>query len=46
MEFESLLRARVLALGLNATLAAYARANGDALLEREALAGVRRAASP
>jgi aminoglycoside phosphotransferase (APT) family kinase protein len=43
---ESLLRARVLALGLNATLAAYARAEGNEPLEREALAGVRRAATP
>ncbi len=43
---ESLLRARVLALGLNATLAHYAQATGMPALEREARAGVRRAASP
>jgi aminoglycoside phosphotransferase (APT) family kinase protein len=40
---ESLLRARVLALFLSATLARYARATGMAELERESLAGVERA---
>ena len=40
---ESLLVARVLALGLNATLAAYAADIGHVVLEREARAGVERA---
>jgi aminoglycoside phosphotransferase (APT) family kinase protein len=42
---ESLLRARVLALFLCATLARYARAEGMPVLEREALAGLERALS-
>ena len=42
---ESLLLARVLALGLNATLANYARDVGNAALARAALEGVRRAAA-
>ena len=42
---ESLLRARVLALFLCAVLARYARAEGLAAVEAEALAGLRRAAS-
>jgi aminoglycoside phosphotransferase (APT) family kinase protein len=42
----SLLRARVLALMLNATLVHYARALGLDALEREAYAGVLRALSP
>src|SRR4051794_2924668 len=42
---ESLLVARVLALGLNATLANYAVDVGHAALEREARAGVQRALS-
>ena len=42
---ESLLVARVLALGLNATLANYARDVGNAALARAAIDGVRRAAA-
>jgi len=42
---ESLIVARVLALGLNATLANYARDVGNAALARAALEGVRRAAA-
>jgi aminoglycoside phosphotransferase (APT) family kinase protein len=41
---EELIVARVLALGLNATLASYARDLGNRRLEREALAAVNRAA--
>jgi aminoglycoside phosphotransferase (APT) family kinase protein len=40
---ESLLRARVLALFLNATLVRYARSEGRPDVEAEALAGVERA---
>jgi aminoglycoside phosphotransferase (APT) family kinase protein len=40
---ESLMVARVLAIGLCATLALYARDTGNAALEREMLDGVRRA---
>jgi aminoglycoside phosphotransferase (APT) family kinase protein len=43
---ESLLRARVLALFLNATLALYARAEKLPALERECVEGLRRTASP
>ncbi|HSX21990.1 MAG TPA: phosphotransferase, partial [Gaiellaceae bacterium] len=39
---EQLLRARVLALSLSASLAWYARENGMANVEREALAGLER----
>jgi aminoglycoside phosphotransferase (APT) family kinase protein len=46
VEEESLLVARVLALGLNAILASYARSVGNAPLEHEALAGVERTLSP
>jgi aminoglycoside phosphotransferase (APT) family kinase protein len=42
---ESLLRARVLALFLNAILARYGHVQGLASVEEEALAGLRRAAS-
>jgi len=42
---EQLLRARVLALSLSAALAWYGRENGMANVEREALAGLERAAS-
>ncbi|HEY5489242.1 MAG TPA: phosphotransferase [Candidatus Limnocylindrales bacterium] len=42
---ESLIVARVLALGLNATLANYARDVGNAALARAALEGVERAAA-
>ncbi len=42
VEEEELLVARVLALGLNATLAAYARDVGNLVLETAALAGVDR----
>ena len=42
---EELLVARVLALGLNATLANYARDLGNSRLEQEALAAVHRAAA-
>jgi aminoglycoside phosphotransferase (APT) family kinase protein len=42
----SLLRGRVLALMLNATLVPYARVHGLGALEREALAGLERAATP
>jgi aminoglycoside phosphotransferase (APT) family kinase protein len=42
---EELLVARVLALGLNAILANYARDMGNARLEKEALAAVHRAAA-
>jgi aminoglycoside phosphotransferase (APT) family kinase protein len=42
---ESLLVARVLALGLNATLANYARDVGNACLTRAAIEGVKRAAA-
>ena len=43
---ESLLRARVLALDLGAVLALYARHEGLADLEREAVGGLDRAAIP
>jgi aminoglycoside phosphotransferase (APT) family kinase protein len=43
---EQLLRARVLALGLAAVLAAYAHDQGMAALERESLAGLDRTAVP
>ena len=43
IEEESLLVARVLALGLNAVLANYARDIGHAAVEREARAGIDRA---
>jgi len=42
---ESLLRARVLALDLNAVLARYGRAERQRRIEGEALAGLARAAS-
>jgi aminoglycoside phosphotransferase (APT) family kinase protein len=42
---ESLLRGRVLAVGLNAVLARYGRDEGIAPLEAEALSGLRRAAA-
>jgi aminoglycoside phosphotransferase (APT) family kinase protein len=42
VEEESLLVARVLALGLNAVLANYARDSGNAAVEREARAGIDR----
>lgn len=44
MTDEQPLRARVLAFGLSATLARYAHAEGLASVEREALAGLERAA--